>query len=216
MALNLVNLIYHLQCRFLKPSDVTDVADATASLAQAGAQPSERTRGPGDPGLFGNTDTLVFSSIKPVGGFQSSAPLGGPFLPRLVSALDLPSIRGGQRALFEQFAEVFPLKVFGYQPDPLSYQAAVGWLELLAGSLLVLGSSILQEISNMLLTLLMIGAIFTLVALNESLSTYIPALVCLSLLILLDACPDPQERRLQVYSTQRLYNPALRTRWAIQ
>lgn len=56
-----------------------------------------------------------------------------------------------------QFAEVFPLKVFGYQPDPMSYQVAVGWLELLAGLLLVLGPPILQEMSNLLLTLLMMG-----------------------------------------------------------
>ncbi|XP_004614390.1 transmembrane protein 35B [Sorex araneus] len=92
------------------------------------------------------------------------------------------------RALFEQFAEVFPLKVFGYQPDPLSYQEAVGWLELLAGLLLALGSPVLQEISNLLLTLLMMGAIFTLASLKESLSTCIPALVCLGLLLLLDLC----------------------------
>jgi hypothetical protein len=59
--------------------------------------------------------------------------------------------------LFEQFAEVFPLKVFGYQPDPISYQTAVGWLELLAGLLLVVGPPVLQEISNVLLILLMMG-----------------------------------------------------------
>ncbi|XP_043430371.1 transmembrane protein 35B [Prionailurus bengalensis] len=59
------------------------------------------------------------------------------------------------KALFVQFAEVFPLKVFGYQPDPMGYQEAVGWLELLAGLLLVLGPPMLQEISNLLLTLLM-------------------------------------------------------------
>nr|XP_010958225.1 PREDICTED: uncharacterized protein ZMYM6NB [Camelus bactrianus] len=91
-------------------------------------------------------------------------------------------------ALFEQFAEVFPLKVFGYQPDPISYQAAVGWLELLAGLLLVLGPPILQEISNLLLTLLMLGAIFTLASLKESLITCIPAIVCLGLLLLLGNC----------------------------
>lgn len=56
-----------------------------------------------------------------------------------------------------QFAEVFPLKVFGYQPDPMRYQEAVGFLELLAGLLLVLGPRMLQEISNLLLTLLMMG-----------------------------------------------------------
>lgn len=56
-----------------------------------------------------------------------------------------------------QFAEVFLLKVFGYQPDPMSYQVAVGWLELLAGLLLVLGPPMLQEMSNLILTLLMMG-----------------------------------------------------------
>nr|XP_021591033.2 transmembrane protein 35B isoform X4 [Ictidomys tridecemlineatus] len=59
------------------------------------------------------------------------------------------------KALFVQFAEVFPLKLFGYQPDPVNYQTAVGWLELLAGLLLVVGPPVLQDISNFLLTLLM-------------------------------------------------------------
>ncbi|EFB25017.1 hypothetical protein PANDA_005384 [Ailuropoda melanoleuca] len=61
------------------------------------------------------------------------------------------------KALFVQFAEVFPLKMFGYQPDPMRYQGAVGFLQLLAGLLLVLGPSMLQEVSNLLLTLLMMG-----------------------------------------------------------
>ncbi|XP_021500478.1 transmembrane protein 35B isoform X1 [Meriones unguiculatus] len=92
------------------------------------------------------------------------------------------------KALFEQFAEVFPLKLFGYQPDPINYQRAVGWLELLAGLLLVGGPPVLRAISNLLLILLMMGAVFTLVVLQESLSTYIPAVVCLGLLVLLDTC----------------------------
>lgn len=52
---------------------------------------------------------------------------------------------------------MFPLKVFGYQPDPMSYQVTVGWLELLAGLLLALGPPKLQEISNCLLIVLMMG-----------------------------------------------------------
>ncbi|KAF6112408.1 zinc finger MYM-type containing 6 [Phyllostomus discolor] len=92
------------------------------------------------------------------------------------------------KALFVQFAEVFPLKVFGYQPDPMSYQVAVGWLELLAGLLLALGPPKLQEISNFLLIVLMMGAIFTLLSLKESLITCIPAVVCLVLLLVLDIC----------------------------
>ncbi|XP_007639781.1 transmembrane protein 35B isoform X1 [Cricetulus griseus] len=92
------------------------------------------------------------------------------------------------RALFEQFSEVFPLKLFGYQPDPINYQTAVGWLELLTGLLLVVGPPVLQQISTLLLILLMMGAIFTLVVLKESLRTSIPAIVCLGLLLLLDTC----------------------------
>lgn len=52
---------------------------------------------------------------------------------------------------------MFPLKLFGYQPDPMNYQTTVGWLELLAGLLLAVGSPMLQEISNLFLTLLMMG-----------------------------------------------------------
>ncbi|OBS60258.1 hypothetical protein A6R68_08615 [Neotoma lepida] len=92
------------------------------------------------------------------------------------------------RALFEQFAEVFPLKLFGYQPDPINYQTAVGWLELLAGLLLVVGPPVLQEISTLLLILLMMGALFNLMVLKESLRTYIPTIVCLELLVVLDIC----------------------------
>ncbi|KAM7100127.1 transmembrane protein 35B [Molossus nigricans] len=99
-----------------------------------------------------------------------------------------PPVSRQMKALFVQFAEVFPLKVFGYRPDPMSYQVAVGWLELLAGLLLALGPPMLQEISNFLLIVLMMGSIFTLVSLKESLHTCIPAVVCLVLLLLLDIC----------------------------
>ncbi|XP_047584513.1 transmembrane protein 35B isoform X2 [Lutra lutra] len=95
----------------------------------------------------------------------------------------------GAAKLSEQIsAPVSQQMVFGYQPDPMSYQEAVGWLELLAGLLLVLGPPMLQEISNLLLTVLMMGAIFTLASLKESPNTYIPAIICLGLLLLLDIC----------------------------
>uniref|UniRef100_A0A8C8W654 Uncharacterized protein n=1 Tax=Peromyscus maniculatus bairdii TaxID=230844 RepID=A0A8C8W654_PERMB len=73
-------------------------------------------------------------------------------------------------------------------PDPINYQTAVGWLELLAGLLLVMGPPVPQEISNQFLILLLMGAIFTLVALKVSLRTYILATVCLGLVLLLDTC----------------------------
>ncbi|XP_004679486.2 PREDICTED: uncharacterized protein ZMYM6NB [Condylura cristata] len=108
------------------------------------------------------------------------------------------------KVLFTQFAEVFPLKVFGYQPDPVSYQVAVGWLELLAGLLLALGPTMLQEISNLLLTLLMTGAVFNLISLRESLITYVPAVICLGLLLLLDICQI-------LVPTKKLVRPSRKT-----
>uniref|UniRef100_A0A8C7AVV5 Transmembrane protein 35B n=1 Tax=Neovison vison TaxID=452646 RepID=A0A8C7AVV5_NEOVI len=120
--------------------------------------------------------------------------LGGFFA--LTGAAKLSEQISAPKALFVQFAEVFPLKVFGYQPDPMSYQEAVGWLELLAGLLLVLGPPMLQEISNLLLTVLMMGAIFTLASLKESPNTYIPAIICLGLLLLLDICQPIRKKTL--------------------
>uniref|UniRef100_A0A8C9PVJ6 Transmembrane protein 35B n=1 Tax=Spermophilus dauricus TaxID=99837 RepID=A0A8C9PVJ6_SPEDA len=117
------------------------------------------------------------------------------------------------KALFVQFAEVFPLKLFGYQPDPVNYQTAVGWLELLAGLLLVVGPPVLQDISNFLLTLLMMVAIFTLVSLKESLSTSIPAIVCLGLLLLLDVCQFLAQTKKMVRHSRKKTPSAFKEPW---
>ncbi|KAI6056529.1 transmembrane protein 35B [Marmota monax] len=117
------------------------------------------------------------------------------------------------KALFVQFAEVFPLKLFGYQPDPVNYQTAVGWLELLAGLLLVVGPLMLQDISNFLLTLLMMVAIFTLVSLKESLSTSIPAIVCLGLLLLLDVCQFLAQTKKMVTHSRKKTPSAFKEPW---
>ncbi|KAE8624225.1 hypothetical protein XENTR_v10005873 [Xenopus tropicalis] len=86
---------------------------------------------------------------------------------------------------FVQFADVFPLKDFGFKPDPEQYLLAVGWVELVAGVLLAFGPQILQEISNFVLCIIMIGAIYTLLVLKEPLAMCAPATVCLGLLLLL-------------------------------
>nr|XP_033809873.1 transmembrane protein 35B isoform X2 [Geotrypetes seraphini] len=92
----------------------------------------------------------------------------------------------GQRSQFMQFAEVFPLKEFGYRPEPEQYLTVVGWIEVVAGLLLALGPQLLQEISNFVLTVIMIGAIYTLLALKEPLAMCTTATVCLGLLLLLN------------------------------
>ncbi|XP_069827663.1 transmembrane protein 35B [Dendropsophus ebraccatus] len=89
------------------------------------------------------------------------------------------------KSQFVQFADVFPLKDFGFKPDPYQYLQTVGLVELLAGLLLAFGPRILQEISNLVLCIIMIGAIYTLLVLKEPIAMCAPATVCLGLLLLL-------------------------------
>ncbi|KFU89392.1 Uncharacterized protein ZMYM6NB, partial [Chaetura pelagica] len=58
---------------------------------------------------------------------------------------------------FVRFAEVFPLKDFGFVPEPGQYLEVVGWVEVVAGLLLAFGPQLLQEISNFILSVIMIG-----------------------------------------------------------
>ncbi|NWI64642.1 TM35B protein, partial [Todus mexicanus] len=90
------------------------------------------------------------------------------------------------KSQFVRFAEVFPLKALGLAPEPAQYLAAVGWLELAAGLLLAFGPQLLQEISNFVLSVVMIGAIYTLLVLREPLAMCAPATLCLGLLLLLN------------------------------
>ncbi|NWT09512.1 TM35B protein, partial [Vireo altiloquus] len=87
---------------------------------------------------------------------------------------------------FVRFAGVFPLKELGFVPEPGWYLVAVGWVEVTAGLLLAFGPQLLQEISNFILSVVMIGAIYTLLALREPLAMCAPATLCLGLLLLLN------------------------------
>ncbi|XP_035250113.1 transmembrane protein 35B-like [Anguilla anguilla] len=86
---------------------------------------------------------------------------------------------------FVQFASVFPLRVVGVEVDPVQYLALTGWLELVCGVLLAFGPRLLQEISNLVLSVVMMVAIFTLLKLQEPLYMCCPAAVFLGLLLLL-------------------------------
>ncbi|KAL8220511.1 UNVERIFIED_CONTAM: hypothetical protein K2H54_048568 [Gekko kuhli] len=90
------------------------------------------------------------------------------------------------KSQFVQFADVFPLKEFGYKPEAGWYLEVVGWTEVVAGLLLAFGPQLLQEISNFVLTIIMIGAIYTLLVLKEPIAMCTPATVCLGLLLLLN------------------------------
>ncbi|XP_064897729.1 transmembrane protein 35B [Columba livia] len=87
---------------------------------------------------------------------------------------------------FVRFAQVFPLTEFGFTPEPGQYLEVVGWVEVVAGLLLAFGPQLLQEISNFVLSVVMIGAIYTLLVLREPLAMCAPATLCLGLLLLLN------------------------------
>ncbi|MBN3305891.1 TM35B protein, partial [Amia calva] len=87
---------------------------------------------------------------------------------------------------FVQFAEVFPLRVVGVEVEPALYQQVAGWVELVAGLLLALGPRRLQELSNFILSIVMMVALFTLLKLQQPLAMCCPAALCLGLLLLLN------------------------------
>ncbi|KAM6335095.1 transmembrane protein 35B isoform 1-T1 [Alca torda] len=101
---------------------------------------------------------------------------------RAAPLLSCPS----QKSEFVRFAKVFPLKEFGFAPEPGQYLEVVGWVEVVAGLLLAFGPQLLQEISNFVLSVIMIGAIYTLLVLREPLAMCAPATLCLGLLLLLN------------------------------
>lgn len=127
-----------------------------------------------------------------------------------------PLSHPSQASEFVRFSKVFPLKDLGFVPEPGRYLAAVGWVEVTAGLLLAFGPQLLQEISNFILSVVMIGesqraptahrgfgdtlgprppllcsapcpgAIYTLLALQEPLAMCAPATLSLGLLLLLN------------------------------
>ncbi|XP_061453528.1 transmembrane protein 35B [Rhineura floridana] len=124
---------------------------------------------------------LLFSAIRVVLGLFFS-------LSGVVKLTDRISSEVYQqlKSQFVQFADVFPLKEFGYKPEPGRYLETVGWIEVVAGFLLAFGPQLLQEISNFVLTIIMIGALYTLLVLKEPIAMCAPATVCLGLLLLLN------------------------------
>lgn len=136
-------------------------------------------------------------------------------IPPRLKAASLPS-HPSQASEFVRFAKVFPLKELGFVPEPGRYLVAVGWVEVTAGLLLAFGPQLLQEISNFILSVVMIGesrwaptarggywdtlglrppfprsapcpgAIYTLLALQEPLAMCAPATLSLGLLLLLN------------------------------
>ncbi|XP_072357667.1 transmembrane protein 35B-like isoform X2 [Scyliorhinus torazame] len=86
---------------------------------------------------------------------------------------------------FVKFADVFPLNDVGVKLDPMDYQLVVGWIELIGGLLLAFGNKALQEISNIFLSILMMGELYSFLILKEEPFLCLPSACTLGLLLLL-------------------------------
>ncbi|XP_078423106.1 transmembrane protein 35B-like isoform X1 [Cetorhinus maximus] len=86
---------------------------------------------------------------------------------------------------FEKFADVFPLNDVGIKLDPMQYLLVVGWIELIGGLVLAFGTKILQEISSIILSIIMMGELYSILILKEELYLCVPSATCLGLLLLL-------------------------------
>ncbi|XP_074047116.1 transmembrane protein 35B [Macrotis lagotis] len=91
------------------------------------------------------------------------------------------------KALVMKLAEVLPLSLLGYEPDPEDLLIIIGWLEFISGLLLAMGPPHLQEISTIVLTLLTLGTLYSLLMLREPVASYAPTVLCLGVLTMLHA-----------------------------
>ncbi|XP_061106802.1 transmembrane protein 35B-like [Conger conger] len=89
------------------------------------------------------------------------------------------------RSQFVDLSSVFPLRIVGVEVEPDEYLMVTGWVELVGGVLLAFGPRLLQEISNLVLSVVMMVAIFSLLKLKEPLFMCCVPAVFLGLLLLL-------------------------------
>lgn len=89
-----------------------------------------------------------------------------------------------QTSDFARFAKVHPAVRFGYHIDSDKYMRQVGIIELAGATFLLLGPRPLKLLSCLLLSSVMIGAMYTLHQLNEPIQLLMPAALALLLLFI--------------------------------
>ena len=87
-----------------------------------------------------------------------------------------------QKSDFERFAKVHPAAQMGYQINPEKYMKQIGLIELAGATFLLMGPRIFKLFSSLLLSSIMIGAMYTHFQLADPLELYImPAIILLTL-----------------------------------
>ena len=88
-----------------------------------------------------------------------------------------------QQSQFVRFAKVHPAVLFGYEIDPVKYMRQIGVIEI-AGGILLVGPRIFKMFSCLMLSSIMIGAMYTLHQLKEPMSKIAAPAIVLLLLFL--------------------------------
>ncbi|EEC16593.1 transmembrane protein, putative [Ixodes scapularis] len=89
-----------------------------------------------------------------------------------------------QRRNFIQYAKVFPgSRLLGMTIDPKLYRLAVGWYEVVCGTILVLVPGRVKQASNCALLVLMLGAVYTHAALKDRFERMAPSIVFVLMLV---------------------------------
>lgn len=88
------------------------------------------------------------------------------------------------RRNFIQYAKVFPgSRLLGMTIDPKLYRLAVGWYEVVCGTILVLVPGRVKQASNCALLVLMLGAVYTHAALKDRFERMAPSIVFVLMLV---------------------------------
>lgn len=87
---------------------------------------------------------------------------------------------------FERYADVFPLRHFGYSIEPVLYRSIVGSVELPMGALLAFGRYPWARIAAFTLLVIMIGGAYTHIAVNDGIGgAAMPIVLAVLLLFIL-------------------------------
>lgn len=82
------------------------------------------------------------------------------------------------RRNFVQYSKVFPTtKYMGLKMSPKWYRLAVGWAEVVCGTTLVLVPGRVKQVANVVLLILMLGALYTHAALQDKFERMAPSIV---------------------------------------
>ena len=89
-----------------------------------------------------------------------------------------------QQSDFKRFAKVHPATLVGYTIDPEKYMKQIGLIELAGATFLLMGPRIFKLFSCLLLSSVMIGAMYTLYVLGDPILSLAPAAVVLLALLI--------------------------------